>query len=141
MHPSENLGVTPALKMPEWEVALSLAQGLRDAFFSCCLPKKSIGAGPGWDQSPKSNKASSGEEVILLLGILLCILDPEGLVCRDAQPRAAFLMVLLGMSPKTVLICTWAGWQKLVQRQHLASFEGLTCQKKRIFVWLLHYRN
>lgn len=85
MHPSENLGVTPALKMPEWEVALSLAQGLRDAFFSCCLPKKSIGAGPGWDQSPKSNKASSGEEVILLLGILLCILDPEGLVCRDAQ--------------------------------------------------------
>lgn len=73
MHPCANLGVAPALKVPQWEVALSLAQGLRDAFCSC-LPKKSVGAGPGWDQSPKSNKASSGEEVILLLGILLCIL-------------------------------------------------------------------
>lgn len=110
-HPRENLGVTLALKMPEWEVAPSLAEGLRDAFFSW-LPKKSEGVGPGWDQSPKSNKASSGEEVTLLLGIFLCILDPEGLMCRDGQSRASFFMGWL------TSLCCWTCHQKLFQRAH-----------------------
>lgn len=36
-HPRENLGVTLALKMPEWDIAPSLAEGLRDAFFPVSL--------------------------------------------------------------------------------------------------------
>lgn len=83
---SENIGVGSC------DLALGLAWGPRDAFFFfSCLPKILHLHCLCRDRFSKESKASSREHITLLLGILLCILALEELVCRDAHCRAALL--------------------------------------------------